>query len=457
MLESRLVARRAASERVGDFKEIVPGPTAQQVVLEAGRCLLCDDAPCSKACPVGLDIPGLMRRTKSKDFLSAARLLRQFCILPGTCGRVCPVEQLCVGACLSKALSSPIAINAIQRFVADAAYDKLEPVTKAAPNGKKVAIIGSGPAGLAAAHDLAVKGYEVVVFERMPLPGGIATYGIPPYRLPKDVLKREIAQVEALGVTIKTQAPVSAETGVSGLLEEGYDAVFAATGLWESTPMGIPGEDLNGVYRALDFLSAINEAAGLGTKDKGLPALKGNVFVIGGGNVAMDCASSAKRLGAEEVTVVYRRTEAEMPAWREEIEVAREEGVKFMFLAAPVRIIGDSDKNVTAIECKKFRLGDPDASGRPRPIPVEGSEFVLKADYVIMGVGQNPASDVAELLSGLALSPDGLIPVDPDTGRTQMEGVFAGGDIVNGGKTVVEALASGRAAASAIDQYLSRR
>ncbi|HHY37541.1 MAG TPA: NAD(P)-dependent oxidoreductase [Clostridia bacterium] len=457
MLESRLVARRAASERIRDFGEIVPGPTAQQVVLEAGRCLLCDDAPCSRACPVGLDIPGLMRRTKSKDFLSAARLLRQFCVLPGTCGRVCPVENLCVGACLSKALSSPIAINAIQRFVADVAYDRLEPVVKAAPNGKKVAVIGSGPAGLGAAYDLALKGYEVVVFEQKPMPGGIAAYGIPPYRLPKDVLKREIAQVEALGVTIKTQSPISAKTGVSGLFEEGFDAVFVAAGLWESTPMGIPGEDLNGVYRALDFLSAINETLGFQVKDKGLPTLKGRVFVIGGGNVAMDCASSAKRLGAEEVTVVYRRTEAEMPAWREEIEVAREEGVKFMFLTAPVRIIGDSDRNVTALECKKYRLGDPDESGRPRPIPIDGSEFVLKADYVIMGVGQSPAADVAGIVSGLALSPDGLIPVDPDTGRTQMEGVFAGGDIVNGGRTVVEALASGRAAASAIDRYLSSR
>ncbi|RKY60466.1 MAG: glutamate synthase (NADPH), homotetrameric [Candidatus Latescibacterota bacterium] len=440
--------------RIHNFREVPLGYTPELAMREAERCLQCKNPQCVKGCPVEVDIPGFIRLIREGDFLGAARKIKETNNLPAICGRVCPQETQCEKLCVLGRRYEPVAIGRLERFAAD--YERehgYDPPALPPPTGKKVAVVGSGPSGLTAAADLAKMGHKVVIFEGLHVPGGVLVYGIPEFRLPKSIVQAEVDFVRSLGVEIRTNWVIGKIRTVDELLEE-YDAVYIATGAGAPTFMGIPGENLNGVYSANEYLTRVNLMKAYQFPEADTPVRRGRkVAVIGGGNVAMDAARTARRLGAD-VTVIYRRSRAEMPARLEEVHHAEEEGVNFQFLTNPVRYIGNDDGWVVAAECIRMELGEPDSSGRRRPVPVPGSEFTIEVDQVIVAIGTHANPLVPSTTRDLKLNERGYIVVDPETGATSREGVFAGGDIVTGAATVIEAMGAGKRAARAIDAYL---
>ena len=455
--------------RSGNFKEVSAGYTTYEMARgEAERCLNCKNMPCVSGCPVGVQIPSFIQKIKEGDMAGAHVILKSTSNLPAICGRVCPQESQCECKCVRGIKGEPVGIGRLERFVADWGMqhaDELPKAETAAPNGKKVAVVGSGPAGLTCAGDLAKLGYQVTIFEALHTPGGVLVYGIPEFRLPKSLVRQEIATVEALGVEIRTNSVVGRMETVDELLGE-YDAVFVGSGAGLPNFQKIPGENLNGVYSANEFLTRINLMKAYTFPEADTPVRVGKrAAIIGGGNVAMDAARCAKRLGAEEVYIVYRRSEKEMPARVEEVHHAKEEGIIFKMLCNPVRIDGDhrdlhsfptrrSSDLVKRMQCIEMELGEPDASGRRRPVPKPGSEFEIDVDTVVVAIGNSPNPLIKSTTPGLETQKWGGIIADED-GRTSKKGVYAGGDAVTGAATVILAMGAGKKAAAAIHADLS--
>ena len=440
--------------RATNFEEVCLGYNLEQAQLEASRCLNCKNPRCIAACPVGIQIPQFIEALREGNIQSAAEIISRDSSLPSICGRVCPQETQCEGSCILGIKGESVAIGKLERFVGDWRLNNPQPTTIPASNGKKVAVIGSGPAGLACASDLAKLGYEVTVFEALHEVGGVLVYGIPEFRLPKtDVVAKEIESVRSLGVKFETDVIVGRTVTIDSLMDdEGFDAVFIGSGAGLPRFMGIEGENLNGVLSANEFLTRANLMRAY-DEQYDTPIYVGkSVVVVGGGNVAMDAVRTAKRLGAE-ATIVYRRSEAELPARVEEVHHAKEEGIEFRMLTNPTRILGDQNGWVKGINCLKMELGEPDASGRRSPIEVAGSDFEIECDVVIMALGTSPNPLIASTTEALETSRRGCIIADED-GRTSRKGVFAGGDTVTGAATVILAMGAGRKAAKAIDEYI---
>ena len=444
--------------RAANFEEVCYGYDAAEAQLEATRCLNCKNPRCVAACPVNVSIPEFISHVAQGDFSAAATVIARDSSLPAICGRVCPQETQCEGSCILGVKSEPVTIGKLERFVADWSRDNGGVKVEAAPSvGHKVAVVGSGPAGLACASDLAKLGYEVTIFEALHRPGGVLEYGIPEFRLPKDkVVAAEINAVKALGVRIETNVVVGRTVTVDSLLDqEGFSAVFIGSGAGLPKFMGIPGENYNGVFSANEFLTRNNLMKAY-RDDYMTPIHAGKkVVVVGGGNVAMDAARTALRLGAD-TTIVYRRTENELPARREEVHHAKEEGVQFAMLTNPVEVLADERGWVRAIKCIRMELGDPDESGRRSPVPVVGSEFEIETETVIMSLGTSPNPLIARTTAGLETTRRGCLVAD-ESGTTTREGVFAGGDAVTGAATVILAMGAGRKAAAAIHEYINSK
>lgn len=442
-----------------NFKEVSCGYTEEMAVEEANRCLNCKHRPCMGGCPVNVKIPEFISLVAEGKFEDAYHKIQETSSLPAVCGRVCPQENQCEKYCVRGKKGEPVGIGRLERFVADwyMKNGKSE-IRAAAPNGKKVAVVGAGPSGLTCAGDLAKLGYDVTVFEAFHTPGGVLVYGIPEFRLPKDIVKAEIEKLKAMGVKIMTNMVIGKVLSIEELMkQENFDAVFVGTGAGLPSFMGIDGENLNGVYSANEFLTRINLMKAYRFPEYDTPIYMGkNVVVVGGGNVAMDAARSAKRLGAEHVSIVYRRSEEEMPARREEVHHAKEEGIEFKLLCNPVRIFGSEDGWATQVECVKMELGEPDASGRRRPVAIEGSEFCIDAEVVIIAIGQTPNPLIKNTTPDLETNRRGCIVVTEETGATSKEGVYAGGDVVTGAATVILAMGAGKTAAKSIDEYLQQ-
>ena len=442
-----------------NFKEVSCGYTEEMAVEEANRCLNCKHRPCMGGCPVNVKIPEFISLVAEGKFEDAYHKIQETSSLPAVCGRVCPQENQCEKYCVRGKKGEPVGIGRLERFVADwyMKNGKSE-IQAAAPNGKKVAVVGAGPSGLTCAGDLAKLGYDVTVFEAFHTPGGVLVYGIPEFRLPKDIVKAEIEKLKAMGVKIMTNMVIGKVLSSEELMkQENFDAVFVGTGAGLPSFMGIDGENLNGVYSANEFLTRINLMKAYRFPEYDTPIYMGkNVVVVGGGNVAMDAARSAKRLGAEHVSIVYRRSEEEMPARREEVHHAKEEGIEFKLLCNPVRILGSEDGGATQVECVKMELGEPDASGRRRPVAIEGSEFCIDAEVVIIAIGQTPNPLIKNTTPDLETNRRGCIVVTEETGATSKEGVYAGGDVVTGAATVILAMGAGKTAAKSIDEYLQQ-
>ncbi len=449
--------RQDPKARARNFDEVALGYTKEMAVAEALRCLHCKKPLCVEGCPVEIDIPAFIGFIQVGDFASAVKKIKEKNSLPAVCGRVCPQETQCEERCIVGRKGEPVAIGRLERFVADweAEQGKAVPPVIKEKKGKKVAVIGSGPAGLTCAGDLALMGYDVTVFEALHKAGGVLVYGIPEFRLPKAIVQRECDYISDLGVKFKTSKVIGLVHTLEDLRKQGFEAFFIATGAGLPYFMNIPGEDLNGVYSANEFLTRTNLMKAYLFPKYDTPLRIGRkVAVVGGGNVAMDAARSSLRLGAEEVSIVYRRSRVEMPAREEEIENAEEEGVIFRNLCNPIEILGDENGWVRALRLIRMELGEPDSSGRRRPVPVEGSEFELEMDTVVMAIGQGPNPLLIKRVPGLELNKWGNIVADEETGKTSLEGVFAGGDIVTGAATVILAMGAGKKAARGIDEYL---
>lgn len=441
-----------------NFLEVALGYTPEMAAVEADRCLNCRVPFCIQGCPVNVKIPDFIAQIRKGDYEKAYEIISESSSLPAVCGRVCPQEAQCEKYCIRGKKAEPVAIGRLERFVADT-HNAQENVVinKPEPNGHKVAVIGSGPAGLACAGDLAKKGYEVTVFEALHLAGGVLVYGIPEFRLPKAIVAKEVDTLKKLGVKIETNMVIGRVLSIDELMEEqGFEAVFIGSGAGLPRFMKIPGENLNGVCSANEFLTRINLMKAY-KEDSATPIMRGNkVAVVGGGNVAMDAARSAKRLGAENVYIVYRRSLEELPARKEEVEHAMEEDIEFKLLVNPVEILPDENGSVRAIKCVKMELGEADASGRRRPVEVEGSEFELEVDQVIMSIGTSPNPLIKATTEGLDTQKWGGIIAD-ENGATSRKGVFAGGDAVTGAATVILAMGAGKKAAAAIDEYIKNK
>ncbi|MGM9625842.1 MAG: NADPH-dependent glutamate synthase [Eubacteriales bacterium] len=458
---------QAPEVRAHNFSEVALGYDEAAAVDEALRCLNCKNMPCVGACPVNIRIPEFIAKIKEGDFEGAYRIIHTSSSLPAVCGRVCPQETQCESKCVRGIKGEPVGIGRLERFVADwhNAHNTEVPEIPAS-NGHKVAIVGSGPSGLTCAGDLAKAGYKVTVFEALHTAGGVLVYGIPEFRLPKSIVAKEVDNLRAMGVDIETNMVIGKTLTIDELFEMGYEAVFIGSGAGLPNFMGIPGESLKGVYSANEFLTRSNLMKAY-KDDPVTPIMKGgNVAVVGGGNVAMDAARTALRLGAEHVYIVYRRSMTELPARREEVEHAQEEGIEFLVLNNPVEILGYSNpddrrdpKNgfVTGIKCVRMELGEPDARGRRRPIAIPGSEYVLDVDCVIMSIGTSPNPLIKSTTKGLDVNSHGGIIVEENTGATTRTGVYAGGDAVTGAATVISAMGAGKTAAKAIDEYLKNR
>ena len=441
-----------------NFKEVALGYTEEQAIDEAKRCLNCKNKPCTSGCPVQIDIPAFIAEVAEGRFEEAYKIITKSSSLPAVCGRVCPQESQCECKCVRGIKGEPVAIGRLERFVADRhnAVVKEDPEVPAS-NGHKVAVIGSGPSGLACAGDLAKKGYKVTVYEALHVAGGVLSYGIPEFRLPKTIVQKEIDGLKALGVDVETNIIIGKTLSIDELMQKyGFEAVFIGSGAGLPRFMNIKGENLSGVYSANEFLTRINLMKAY-KPDSATPIQPGKkAVVVGGGNVAIDAARSAKRLGAD-VTIVYRRTEKELPARAEEVEHAMEEGIEFKFLTNPVEITSDENKWVKGIVCQQMELSAPDESGRARPVAVEGSEFEIEADCVIMAIGTSPNPLIKSTTNGLETQKWGGIIADEETGLTSREGVYAGGDAVTGAATVILAMGAGKKAAAAIDEYIQNK
>jgi len=444
-------------ERKTNFTEVPLGYSPETAILEAQRCIQCKKPRCVAGCPVGIDIPGFIKAIEDGDFNSSIKILKESNALPAVCGRVCPQEDQCEILCVIGVKDEPVAIGRLERFAADweMAQKETDLPTVDPPTGKKVAVVGAGPAGLTVAGDLVVKGHEVTIFEALHKPGGVLVYGIPEFRLPNEIVDYEINNLESLGVKVVPNVVVGRTFTIEELMkEEGFDTVFLGVGAGLPWFMGIPGENLNGVYSANEYLTRANLMRATRFPKYDTPIMGGKrVTVIGGGNVAMDAARTALRMGSESI-VVYRRSRKEMPAREEEIHHAEEEGIEFNFLCNPTRILGNDDGSVTGMECIKMELGEPDDSGRRRPVPVKGSEFVLDVDVVIVSVGTGANPLLTNSTPGLALNKWGYVEVDEKTGVTSLPGVYAGGDIVRGAATVILAMGDGRVASGAMHAYM---
>ena len=450
------VTEQAPEVRAKNFDEVCLGYDEERAIKEANRCLGCKNPKCVEGCPVSIDIPGFIAEVKKGNFEAAAKDIAKYSALPAVCGRVCPQETQCEGKCVLGIKGEPVAIGKLEKFTADwSRKNDVDLTFKEASKGKKVAVIGSGPAGLTCAGDLAKKGYDVTVFEALHEPGGVLVYGIPEFRLPKDeVVKAEIDNIKKLGVNIETDVVIGRTVTIDELMEEEkYDAVFIGSGAGLPKFMGIPGENSNGVFAANEFLTRVNLMKAYKDEYQTPVKVGKKVAVVGGGNVAMDAARTALRLGAE-THIVYRRSEAELPARLEEVHHAKEEGVIFDVLTNPTEIIADENGWVKGMKCVKMELGEPDASGRRRPVVVEGSEFILDVDTVIMSLGTSPNPLIASTTKGLDINKWKCIIADEETGLTSKEGVYAGGDAVTGAATVILAMGAGKKAATAIDEYL---
>jgi len=444
-------------ERARNFKEVSLGYTEALALQESERCLQCKKPKCVEGCPVGVPIPQFINRIHDHDFKGAIEVLKTKNLLPAVCGRVCPQENQCEKNCIVGKKNEPVGIGRLERFAADwyLAQPNGGPAPKLpAPTGKKVAVVGSGPAGLTCAYDMALFGHDVTIFEAFHEAGGVLVYGIPEFRLPKAIVAKEISALKTLGVKIVLNAVVGKLIDVDEIMEE-FDACFVATGAGLPTFMNIDGENLNGVYSANEYLTRVNLMKAFTFPENDTPIKRGQrVAVIGGGNVAMDSVRTALRLGAKDAMIVYRRSEQEMPARREEVHHAKEEGVRFELQTAPVRIIGDENGWVKALECVRMDMSEPDESGRRRPVEVKGSNFELEADVIIVAVGTGPNPLVPQGTKNLVLTKRGYIEAD-ETGKTSRPGVYAGGDIVTGSATVISAMGAGRKAAAAMQEYLS--
>ena len=453
------VKEQDPAERAKNFEEVCLGYGEEEAKCEASRCINCKNAQCIKGCPVAINIPGFIEQVKDGNFEKAYQIISESSALPAVCGRVCPQESQCEGKCIRGIKGDPISIGKLERFVADwARENNIKPEGAKELNGKKIAVIGSGPAGLTCAGDLAKLGYDVTIFEALHEAGGVLVYGIPEFRLPKDaVVKKEIENVKSLGVKIETDVVIGKATTIDELMdEEGFDAVFIGSGAGLPKFMGIPGEQANGVFSANEYLTRSNlmKAFKEGSHTPIMHAKK--VAVVGGGNVAMDAARTALRLGAE-VHIVYRRSEEELPARVEEVHHAKEEGIIFDLLTNPVEIIAGENGWVSGIKCIRMELGEPDASGRRRPVEVAGSEFTMDVDCVIMSLGTSPNPLISSTTEGLETNKWKCIVADENNGKTTKEGVYAGGDAVTGAATVILAMGAGKAAAKGIHEYLSAK
>ena len=452
------VREQDAKERATNFEEVCLGYNLEEAQAEASRCINCKNAQCVKGCPVAIDIPGFIQQVKEGNIENAYQVISEASALPAICGRVCPQESQCEGKCIRGIKGEPVSIGKLERFVADwATENNIKPVVTAEKKNKKVAVIGSGPSGLTCAGDLAKMGYDVTIFEALHEPGGVLVYGIPEFRLPKEkVVAKEIENVKSLGVKIETNVVIGKATTIDELLnEEGFSAVFVGSGAGLPKFMGIPGESANGVFSANEYLTRSNLMKAF-DENSTTPIMKGKkVAVVGGGNVAMDAARTALRLGSE-VHIVYRRSEEELPARVEEVHHAKEEGIIFDLLTNPVEILKDENGWVSGIKCIRMELGEPDASGRRRPVEVPGSEFVIDVDTVIMSLGTSPNPLITSTTEGLEVNKWKCIVADEETGATSKEGVYAGGDAVTGAATVILAMGAGKAAAKGIDEYLSK-
>ena len=458
--EKLKMPEQAPDIRNKNFKEVALGYTEEMAVEEAQRCLNCKNKPCISGCPVHVRIPEFIAEVAKGNFLEAYQVITDTNALPAICGRVCPQESQCESKCVRGIKGEPVAIGRLERFVADWYMQNHgdDMPQKPVSNGKKVAVIGSGPSGLACAGDLAKLGYDVTIFEAFHTAGGVLVYGIPEFRLPKSIVQKEIDKLSALGVNIMTNMVIGKVLSIDELMEDmDFDAVFVGSGAGLPSFMGIEGEALVGVYSANEYLTRINLMKSY-IEEYDTPIKKSKaVAVVGGGNVAMDAARCAKRLGAEQVYIVYRRSETEMPARLEEIHHAKEEGIEFRILTNPVKILNDGSGNVAGIECQVMELGEPDASGRRRPIAVEGSNFVLDVDTVVMSIGTSPNPLIRSTTKGLETNKKGCLIVNEDTNETTRQGIYAGGDAVTGAATVILAMGAGKKAAESIDDYLKQK
>lgn len=457
-LEKVKMPEQAPDIRNKNFKEVATGYTAEMAIEEAGRCLNCKHKPCVNGCPVNVRIPEFIAEVAKGDFLAAYKVITTTNALPAVCGRVCPQESQCESKCVRGIKGEPVAIGRLERFVADWYMENgKDEIEKPVSNGKKVAIVGSGPSGLACAGDLAKLGYDVSIFEAFHTAGGVLVYGIPEFRLPKTIVQKEIDKLSAMGVKVMTNMVIGKVLSIDELIDDmGFEAVFIGSGAGLPSFMGIEGEALVGVYSANEYLTRINlMKAYIENYDTPIKHSKA-VAVVGGGNVAMDAARCAKRLGAD-VYIVYRRSEEEMPARLEEIHHAKEEGIQFKLLTNPVKILNDGTGKVAGIECLEMELGEPDASGRRRPVAKEGSNFVIDVDTVVMSIGTSPNPLIRSTTKGLETNRKGCLVVNEETMQTTREGIYAGGDAVTGAATVILAMGAGKKAAESIDNYLKNK
>jgi glutamate synthase (NADPH/NADH) small chain len=456
--EAVKMPKQKPKERVKNFNEVALGYTEEQALEEASRCLQCVKPQCVAGCPVEVPISEFIKCIREKKYAEGIAVIKSKNALPAVCGRVCPQEEQCQVKCVLGKIGEPVSVGRLERYLADWERDHgFQIPKKAPPTGKKVAIVGAGPAGLTAAADLVKLGHDVVLFEALHLPGGVLVYGIPEFRLPKAIVRNEVNYIQKLGADLRVGNMIGRTHTIPELMKNGIDAVFIGSGAGLPQFMGIPGENLGGIYSANEYLIRINLMKAFAFPEYDTPIRVGkHVVVIGGGNVAMDCARSSMRLGAD-VCLLYRRSREELPARKEEIENAEEEGLVCRFLAAPLRFIGNEKGWVKAMECQCMALGPPDQSGRRRPIPIKGSEFTMETDTVIIAIGQTPNPIIQRTTEGLEVNPKhGTIPVD-ENGKTNLEGVYAGGDVVTGAATVISAMGAGKTAAKAIHEYLMNK
>ena len=457
--EAMRMPKQEPKIRRQNFNEVALGYTEEQALEEASRCLQCPKPQCVPGCPVGINIPEFIKLLKERKYEEAINKIKEKNALPAICGRVCPQEEQCQKTCIMGKVGEPVSIGRLERWLADWERDrgKAKAEKNAKPTSKKVAVIGAGPAGLTVAADLVKRGHQVVIFEALHLPGGVLVYGIPEFRLPKSIVQAEVGYITKLGADLKLGYLIGRIHTIPEMLKTGFDAVFIGTGAGLPAFMNVPGENLGGIYSSNEFLIRVNLMKSYAFPITDTPIRIGkHVVVIGGGNVAMDSARSALRLGAEEVCIVYRRSREELPAREEEIENAEEEGIVCKFLAAPTRFIGDEKGWVKAMECICMELGPPDESGRRRPVPCKGSEFVMDTDTVIVAIGRTPNPIIQSTTEGLQVTKWGTIVTD-ENGKTSIEGVYAGGDIVTGEATVISAMGAGKKAAQAIHEYLRKK